>query len=322
MGTLLFQITNDNYLAHFLLILCLVLPVLSLALSLPGMVRCRLSLSGAPAELERGSQGRWLVSVEKPGDLPLARLSVKLTGENLLTGQKRPHQLVLRGVARRRPMELSALTEHCGILELRADRARVYDYLGLFSKRVPPPQPGRMVCRPVPAEVELPRFPEGQSVLPSPAGTAKKSAGEDWDLRPYRPGDPMRSVHWKLSSKWDELIVRERTDAMSPLPLLTLDRLGPPGRLDALLDRLLGMSEALLAVQRPHAVLWLDRDGQPQLWAVSDERELTACLLALLGAPAPLLFGPALDDRPELLRVPGVPVFRVHIDLKGGADHG
>ena len=131
----------------------------------------------------------------------------------------------------------------------------------------------------------------------------------------------MRSVHWKLSSKWDELIVRERADTVTPLPLLSADRFGPPEELDKLLDNLTGMSRALLGVQRPHAVLWLDAGGEPQLHPIADEREYTECLLALLSGPAPLA-GPALDDFPELLHAPDGPVYRVHITPEGGDGHG
>ena len=320
MGVLLFHITNENYLAQFLLALCAALPLLSLALSLPGMLGCRLALSASPASLERGGDGRWQVSIETPNGLPLSRLTVHLTGENLLTGQKDHRRLILSGVARRRPVELTASTARCGLLELGVDRARVYDYLGLFSLPVSKPRPARMLCRPIPAPALLPALPEGQGVRPSSASAARTGPGEDYDLRDYRPGDPMRSVHWKLSSKWDELIVREPAETLTPLPLLTLDRFGEPEALDKLLDRALGMSRALLAVQRPHALLWLDRDGQPCLCAVSDEKELEDCLLELLGSFAPLS-GPALDDRPELLQGPGGPAFRIHITLEGGGGY-
>ena len=56
-GALLFQITNENYLAHFLLALMIVLPLLSLALSLPCMAGCRLFLSADPPQLARGEAG-------------------------------------------------------------------------------------------------------------------------------------------------------------------------------------------------------------------------------------------------------------------------
>lgn len=320
-GVLLFQITNENYLAHFLLCLCIALPLLSLALSLPGMLGCALELSAVPAASERGQPARWLMSIESPTSLPLSRLNIRLTEENLLTGQRQSHQLILSGIARRRPMELAASTAHCGLLELRADRAKVYDYLGLFRMPVAVPHSARILCLPVPAEAELPAIPEGQGSRPSPLSAARTGPGEDYDLREYRPGDPMRSVHWKLSSKWDELIVRERAETLVPLPLLTLDRFGDPEELDRLLDRLLGVSRALLGVQRAHAVLWLDGDGRPQLHTVSDEKQLTDCLLSLLGTPAPAK-GPALDDLPDLPWEAGAPVFRLHITLEGGDGRG
>ena len=316
-GVLLFQLTNENYLAHFLLCLCIALPLLSLALSLPGMVGCRLELSAAPAALERDGTGVWQISAAVHGALPLARLVLRLNVENLLTGQQEYRRLILTGVARRRPVELPVDTGHCGLLELRVRRARVYDLLGLFSLRVAVPEPARLLCRPVPAETELPAIPEGQGARPSPVNAARLGPGEEYDLRGYRPGDPMRSVHWKLSSKWDQLIVRERGSTLTALPLLTLDRFGTPEELDELLDRLLGVSQALLSAQRPHGVLWLDKEEQPQLRTVSDEKELTACLLDLLGTAAPTS-GPRLDDRPELVRGPA---FRIHITLEGGGGH-
>ncbi len=320
-GVLLFQITNENYLAHFLLGLCIAMPLLSLAMSLPGMLGCRLSACAAPAALDRGETGRWLLSVEAPAGLPLARVTLRVTEKNLLTGESKSRRLAMTGVARRKPVELAAPTAHCGLLELRADKARVYDYLGLFSRRLKLPTPARLLCRPVPAAAEPPPIPEGRGARPSPGSAARRGPGEDYDLREYRPGDPMRSVHWKLSSKWDKLIVRERAETVVPLPLLTLDRFGTPEELDRLLDRLLGLSRALLGVQRPHAVLWLDEAGEPQLHTVSDEREYAGCVLALLDTPAPLT-GPALDGRPELLRGPDGPVFRIHVGPEGGEGHG
>lgn len=320
-GVLLFQITNENYLACFLLALCAALPLVSLALSLPGMLRCRLELFAEPAEVDRGEAGGWSLSVSTPAGLPLARLSLRLRRENLLTGEWETAKLVLTGVARRLPETLSAPTGHCGLLEMRADKVRVCDYLGLFTLRLKPPVPARIVCRPVPVQCEPVEVPDGKGMRPSSKNASRRGPGEDYELREYRPGDPLRSVHWKLSSKWDELIVRDRADAVTPLPLLTMDRFGSPEDLDKLLDRLTGMSRAMLSVQRPHAVLWLDQNGEPQLYPVSDEREYAVCLLALLSQPAPLT-GPALDGFPELLRGPDGPVFRVHITTEGGNGYG
>ena len=41
----------------------------------------------------------------------------------------------------------------------------------------------------------------------------RRESDEPGDIRPYRPGDPIRRIHWKLSAKRDELLVREAAPA-------------------------------------------------------------------------------------------------------------
>ena len=106
LGALLFHITNDNYLGQFLLALCMALPLLSLALSLPGMAGCRLELAAAPAELDLGEElpeirceagAAWVLveetgreetvrtayNVPREGEEPIAHGLVLLDGEGL-----------------------------------------------------------------------------------------------------------------------------------------------------------------------------------------------------------------------------------------------
>ncbi len=320
-GVLLFQITNENYLAHFLLALMVALPLLSLALSLPGMAGCRLSLSAAPPHLTRGDRGMWRLSVENRSLLPLARLSLRLETRNLLTGASRRQKLALSGVIRRAPEEFPVDAAHCGLLEFRVRKVRVWDYLGLFSLPCTQPQCARLSVDPVPVSPGPVNIPEGQGVRPQSSGAARRGPGEDYDLREYRPGDPMRSVHWKLSSKWDELIVRERAETVTPLPMLAFDWSGPPDRLDRVLDRLSGLSRALLAVQRPHVLVWLDQAGDPVRRVVNDEKDLRDSLLVLLSAPAPAST-PSIMDKPELLSAGAGPAFCIHVTAGEEDDHG
>ncbi len=45
---------------------------------------------------------------------------------------------------------------------------------------------------------------------------ADREEDEPGDVRPYLPGDPVNRIHWKLSAKRDELLVRERTGEREP----------------------------------------------------------------------------------------------------------
>lgn len=284
----LFQITNENYLAPVLLTLTLAFPVLSLLLSLPSILSCRLSLRARPVILTRSGRACWEIAPKRAFCLPLSRLTIVLEEENLLTGKIAPKKIFLSGVTRQTSSVHPADTSHCGLLELRVKKLRAYDYLGLFAFPLPKPEPVRLLVEPEPLDPGPLSIPDGWGVRPAPGSALHKSPGEDYDLREYRPGDPLRSIHWKLSSKWDDMIMREPVETFVPLLLLTFDRFGNPERLDAVLDKLMGYSRALLTIQRPHAVQWIDPDGTAALCPISDEKELQACLLTLLSSPAPL----------------------------------
>lgn len=317
-SVLLFQITNNNYLAHFLLALSVSLPVLSLLLSLPVMFGCRLQLSAHPTLISRGADAQWSVSIENPIFLPIPRLTVRLVQRNLFTGEKQQRKLVLSGVGRRAPISYSAITEHCGLLELRADKIRVTDYLGLFSMGKPKPEPALLLSMPHPADPGPIRLRHLSGICPVPDAPVRHGLGAEYDLRDYRPGDPMRRVHWKLSSKLDRLVVREQMEPSVPTPLFTFDRFGSPEQLDETLDRLFGVCRTMLAVQQPHTVLWLDKENQPATRSISDERALQNCLADILSTPAPLTGSP-IQDNQNLIGQFGRSMFHLHIAAGEGA---
>ena len=50
---------------------------------------------------------------------------------------------------------------------------------------------------------------------------ARQDPEDPGDIRPYVPGDPIRRIHWKLSAKKDELLVRSISARQSlPEPIL------------------------------------------------------------------------------------------------------
>lgn len=97
-----------------------------------------------------------------------------------------------------------------GRLSLAAERFYVYDFLRLFRIRRRPRL--KKTIEIVPREVTF------DVVLGTPeqayAGQTERSRrgfdrSEQTDLRTYHAGDPVKDIHWKLSARSEELIVRE-----------------------------------------------------------------------------------------------------------------
>lgn len=280
-AALLLQIFYDRYLARFVLAGVVSMPILSLLLTLPSVFRLRLSLAADSPEMAMGADCRWSLRAERPPLPAMTRLKLRLRFENRLTGWREETRVVCFGPPRERTFPVD--TEHCGKVTCRAVRVRLLDCLGLFWLPVRRPAPASVLVLPQPAPRE--ELPLSQLPEPSAAGR-DRTLGEDYELRDYRPGDPIRDIHWKLSSKRGEIVVRERQGESRPLVVLEVERFGEPPRLDRVLGRLHGLSLELLARGWPHLVGWQEGEEFPVL-AVHDRASLMACLDALLSTPAP-----------------------------------
>ena len=84
----------------------------------------------------------------------------------------------------------------------------------------------------LPKRYILPRIALPGTFEYQPAGVALASAVGQSDefvsLRDYRPGDPLRQIHWKSVAKTDRLIVRENEDEFFVRYALVLDTFGQP----------------------------------------------------------------------------------------------
>lgn len=287
LAALALQIFYDGYLGQFLLVCTLALPLLSLALSLRGLLGVRLTLTPSASQMVQGQEGTWQVSVTTRSFLPVARLSMILTQENALTGTVYRKRLSLSGLSQGMVHSLPMEGSHCGLLTGQLRRVRALDALGLFAFPVPAPDPVHVLVlpRPLPWEEKLPQLPQ-VSLQSHPTWGGSPSV-EDYELREYRPGDPLRAIHWKLSSKHDSLVVREPAKSGLPQAAVTLELYGDGRRLDRVLGRLWTVSHTLLEQGMCHTMVWLDPTGEQQEQVVASHTQLMAALTALLSHPAP-----------------------------------
>jgi uncharacterized protein (DUF58 family) len=272
-----------------------VLPILSLLLALPAALGCKLRLTGEGAFRRRGDAGQWALGAEGPALFPVTRLKLRLRLCNDLTGQTEKRRFVLDRRAGE-GLRFPAPGGHCGRVTCRVTRARMLDYLGLFALPVRRPPPSAVLVLPV--EDPLAELPDLEPVgTPGEGERRQETPDGDYELREYRAGDPIRAVHWKLSSKREELVVRQWLGERRPQIVLRVDRFGTPEQLDRVLDRLWTLSTVLLERDCPHQVQW-EAEGELRAAFVSDRANLLDCLGEMLSCPAPLQ-GTPMEGRPE-----------------------
>lgn len=308
---LLAQLFDVGYLIHYSFILVLLLPLAGLLVSLPAMLGCRPRWVMPTVPPRREEQVSWALAMENRSPFPLSRVSFRLRIRNRMTGETTVYRREETGVFPGLAVPLRLPTHHCGYLECRVERLRVCDCLGLFSLPVRPPAPVSLLVGPVPVKAPPLTLPEQRgAVLPAPKGQAP--TGEEYDLRGYRPGDSVRAIHWKLSAKRDQLVVRELLASRKPLPVLMFDHLGPPEELDGIIDQTAALSLALRQDGQPHEIRWAEPvGGAVRRFSVEDEASWLRCLTAILSDGAPLQ-GHSIWERP-ITAVGAEPIFPVHI---------
>ena len=244
------------------------------------------------------------LSCWKGGPLPVT-LTVSNTGfftapqvravvrcRDLLTGEQWEKTLRLAVPGRGEGSAAASFTPpHCGKLELTVQTLTAFDIFGLWGTR-------RSVSLTASALVLPELWPVTLSLsehcLPD-ADSAEYSMthpgddpSETFGLREYQNGDRLRSIHWKLSEKTDDLMVRQLGLPVDDT-LLVLDNSAavPPSPLEreALGEAVISVSAALCQQGFAHRIAWLDRpSGELALRAVSSMDELTAAMPDILSA--------------------------------------
>lgn len=259
-------IAYGEWLAWVLLAAVAVLPWLSLAISLPAILNFRVSPIGVDVVTQGEEASLWLLgSCAMP--MPPFRGRIRLT--SCLSGEQWDYD-----------PDKGLPTNHCGGVRAWVAKDWVCDYLGLFSFRVRRKEEKMILVRPRPIEVE--NLPDLRQYAAA-RWRAKPGGGfaENHELRPYRPGDSMNGVHWKLSTKTGSLMVREPIEPDRGLALLTMDLGGTLEELDRKFGQLLWTGQFLLSREIPFELRTLAGRGILSL-PVTTEAELERTLDSLL----------------------------------------
>ena len=290
-----FHSLYGQYLSYILLRFLIVLPFVSLLVSLPAMLRVRVWLSASAAS-PRGEPAAARLKADSRFFLPVGCLSLTFSGENKFTGD---------GVDKRRfrywgvlkaEEELSLPSDRCGVISCRLGRIWAWDYMGIFALPVRRCDPAIYTVLPIPQKPQpVPELDQDSAITlkPKPGG----GYSEEHELRPYRQGDPLNVIHWKLSSKLDETIVREPQLMKRKRITLSVTPRGTGKELENQLDQLLYLSLDLIDKHIPHRICF----GAHTEAYIKDKNSLDEFLLMILSARPDGSRGPVDRNKPDEL---------------------
>lgn len=189
--------------------------------------------------------------------IPNHRITIRLKLENITTNHGK--KLCMRTAPDRRSssgaitqkfqlqgkeMQLELPELSAGIWSMECKKIRIYDLLDWFSVGKWKPLTAEIIQMPKKYEVNLRKaLPEADSPLESEEyeiGIKGSDPSHVREIREYQPGDRLSAIHWKLSAKKQQLMVKEYGQPVGCGLLFGLDA-------DGLTENLLELIYSLLA---------------------------------------------------------------------------
>ena len=273
----LFRTFYRGWAIPYLVLVMAAAPVLILLLSLPAMLGTELRMEGKPYVM-KGARGEARFVFRSKRLLPVGRISLSILVENHYTGEHFRTEELFYSVSGGETRIILYPTDTCGKISFRITRWECRDLLGFFAIR--------RRCNEMFAATVLPVSKGPEKHLDIDAACRKEvrlkpkyggGFSEDYDLRDYRPGDMGNSIHWKLSSKADRLIVKEALVPENEQIFVVLANAGTDQRG---LEVLRWLSAELTKREKAHFVV------SRELYPIENEQMGLKAVSEILSAPA------------------------------------
>lgn len=245
--------------------------------------------------------------------LPTGKISIQLS-ESYALKPKKKKTVFYSSVAGKRSGQAYAKAEihaswqpqYVGKAVVRLKKARCFDLLGVLALPLPKKsyQSSEKVTVlpeifPVPVETGMRSREFAMEQERYLLADAEEYSAEQFQIREYRQGDRLRSIHWKLSAKEDELMVREFLPKAGCPVLLFLDLSSGDGKKEGIWQEMFGkkksqkQKEAFLSVLLSlsgsiaqngcrHYVIWYDqRERDVVRFCMEKEEDIYGLLMKI-----------------------------------------
>ena len=185
-------------------------------------VKVENALSGA--KVNRGEVVGMEIAVSHRSPLPIAPVALRMRA----TSNTPAGTIHLTQLGRRRQRVVHKFAaDHVGAMFPGVDSYVVSDVFGFFKREHKPDLHGQeLLVLPVPFEVEPLTFAAGDMGVET-MKRAMEDPSSPSDIRAWQQGDPLKRIHWKMSARKRELMVRQFEEPALPDALVLLDTAPP-----------------------------------------------------------------------------------------------
>lgn len=202
-----------------LLILGLALTFLSVQWSARTL---RTEIHTRSGKVTRGETVPISVRVQHACPLPLGGMMLMMdTGSG-------SQDVMLQGASRSTVYDTDICANHVGVINPGLEAVEIVDLINLHAAHIPvSASSGELVVLPRTFRMAPLHYAPADPGLGTMA-RATEDLTDPMDVRAYQPGDPMKKIHWKLSARKREAVIRRFEEPVEPEALLLMDASEPP----------------------------------------------------------------------------------------------
>lgn len=212
-----------------LIFLLAMVTILTVILCLAGVLwasaTMRVSAETDKESVYRGETVSLILRIRHRGLIPIAPVILELSTP---TGEGRREIRLKNLPGRTQILRMPLYAAHVGVFSSGIRSCTVEDLMGIFQRKIVPERTEyEMTVLPLTFETEPLTMAPGD-----PGSEIMARATEDLnapsDVRTYQPGDAMKKIHWKLSLRKGELMVRKFDEPVLQETLILMDCSRPP----------------------------------------------------------------------------------------------
>ena len=279
LATVAFFIVYQMWFAWFCLVVLFALPVLALVLSILAAVFFKIRVN-APRSIVMKMDTDLLFTTKTGKYLPGQLYSVRMTIKELMSGEIQKHHFSCQ-IGTDHSVRLD--TEHCGTYVIESIHVRVYDMFGLI------PIPKKVSLKGEIPVLPVQRMPsvvsESNGFRAKLLAKSQNPFSEIYDVREYIAGDPVKSVHWKMSAKKDEIMVREPQEETHGRARVVMPLVGSRNKVDQNLGEVLFTIKYFLIRDIPVTIKVVSRVRNPEIFEIRSKTEMDRAMLHILRMP-------------------------------------
>lgn len=203
---------NNGPLTLAILMISVFLPLISIFLVIITYRNLSIKLL-KPIGFEKGKAGKISIELTNTGLISINNVTYTVSCKNVRTGEEIVNTYIEAiGGNKNKKIDFDFTPMHSGKFEVSIVAPMLNDNFGLLAKKIFCTEKKTFIVLPNAFDMTLKMFDGGVTMLDSDTYSSTKPGndpGETFAMREYIPGDSIKNIHWKLSSKLDKVMIKE-----------------------------------------------------------------------------------------------------------------